>query len=326
MGVDFYSDCASSYVFADPNVDCLALDISLDLPQIIGRQRDKNNPFKNFVYLFYKTKRSDEKKLTLEEFNSAQESRRKNTEILLSGFLKLSPDEQKAYLDKLNSDIETSQYSKDFVSISKLTGKPVYNSLIDIANERAWEVSQKDYQDALSVTKAILGLENSIAGSYYNEDDLILKDFLDNVFYKKNTFQDRMRCYCEFRDQYKDNSRIMEGLLHKVVDPRYHMYYNYFGTKGCSSRKYLESNLHGGLLEEINEGSLKNEVYSRFKVGDRVASFKIKQILGEVYQKFSISRTPKAKDLEDYFKLTPTKITMPDKSLKPGFRLDKISL
>jgi hypothetical protein len=42
MGVDFYSTCASSFVFADPNLKCLALDISMDLPQIVGRQRNKS--------------------------------------------------------------------------------------------------------------------------------------------------------------------------------------------------------------------------------------------------------------------------------------------
>ena len=45
IGSDFHSTCASSYVFADPNIDSLALDISLDLPQIVGRQRNKDNPF-----------------------------------------------------------------------------------------------------------------------------------------------------------------------------------------------------------------------------------------------------------------------------------------
>ena len=52
MGIDLYSDNASTYVFADPNIDCLALDISLDLPQIAGRQRKEINPFKNIINLF----------------------------------------------------------------------------------------------------------------------------------------------------------------------------------------------------------------------------------------------------------------------------------
>ena len=66
IGIDFYSTCASTYVFADPNIESLALDISLDLPQIIGRQRDKSNPFKNDIVLFYKTKRNGENELSEE--------------------------------------------------------------------------------------------------------------------------------------------------------------------------------------------------------------------------------------------------------------------
>ena len=60
IGSDFYSDCASSYVFADPNIKSLALDISLDLPQIVGRQRNRENPFKNNIIIFYRTIRKTE--------------------------------------------------------------------------------------------------------------------------------------------------------------------------------------------------------------------------------------------------------------------------
>ena len=73
MGIDLHSDNASTYVFADPNISCLALDISLDLPQIAGRQRDDNNPFKNTINLFYRIKRKGEVALTYEEFKKSQE-------------------------------------------------------------------------------------------------------------------------------------------------------------------------------------------------------------------------------------------------------------
>ncbi len=38
-GTDFYSDCSSTYIFADSNKENLCLDISIDLPQIVGRCR-----------------------------------------------------------------------------------------------------------------------------------------------------------------------------------------------------------------------------------------------------------------------------------------------
>ena len=40
LGADFYSDKARSFVVSDANIDTLAVDITLDLPQILGRQRE----------------------------------------------------------------------------------------------------------------------------------------------------------------------------------------------------------------------------------------------------------------------------------------------
>lgn len=89
IGADFYSKCASTYIFADPNLKCLALDISLDLPQIAGRQRDRENPFKNNITIFYKTTRGE----NLEDrqaFDRLQKERRDATEVLLSDYNNMS--------------------------------------------------------------------------------------------------------------------------------------------------------------------------------------------------------------------------------------------
>jgi len=37
LGADFYSTCAQSFIFSDSDIECLAVDISQDLPQILGR-------------------------------------------------------------------------------------------------------------------------------------------------------------------------------------------------------------------------------------------------------------------------------------------------
>lgn len=320
MGIDFYSPCAKSFIFADPNVECLALDISLDLPQIIGRQRDKSNPFKNDIVIFYKTKRKGEKDLTQEEFDKLQAQRRESTEILLSGFNKLSTKEQQEYIMKIKDSITVSQYSRDFVSISKNTNSPVYNSLIEIANERAWEVAQKDYQDTLTVTKAIQDA-GFLEEKYQSQEDIIVSDFLDNYFYKTGIFESKMKLYCEFCDQYKDNSEIMATLDHKIDDLKYKGYYTFYGTEGCSAKSYKEVNLLRGWQNSTLDSRLETMVRTQFKVGDRYTMKDIKAILSSLYSQLGISKTAKAKDLENYFKLSKTKITMPDKSLENGFKL-----
>ena len=53
-GSDFYSENSTTYVFSDCNRDNLALDISIDLPQIAGRCRTRENVFRNEIYYYYK--------------------------------------------------------------------------------------------------------------------------------------------------------------------------------------------------------------------------------------------------------------------------------
>ena len=325
MGVDFISDCASSYVFADPNVECLALDISLDLPQIIGRQRNKANPFKNYIALFYKTKRIGEHELTEENFREHENRKKEKTLALLNIFDKVDHLEKEAYLEKLVESIEYSNYKGDFVSISETSGRPVYNKLIEIADERAWDVTRKDYQDTISVTKAIKDLKNleTRVIDYYDEDGLILKRFLDDKFYSSYTFRERMKLYCEFRDKYQDNPVIMEGLLHKITDYRFHQYYNYYGTKGCSARNFQDSELKRGWEDSTKEDMLLFEVYERFSTGDRITKSDIKLELGNIYGKLSLSKTPKATDLAEYFELSKTNVITPEGEKKNGFKLGR---
>lgn len=300
IGADFHSTCASSFVFADPNLKCLALDISLDLPQIVGRQRDKENPFKNNIVVFYKLLRTE----NLEDralFDEKQNQRRESTEAVLSGFNKLSVKEQSEYVLKIRSDIQVSQYSRDFVSISKKTGLPVYNSFIEIANERAWEVSQKDYQDKITVTKSILK-KGYTQEEYRDRDDKIVSDFLDNHFYMTGIFEEKMKMYCEFMDTYKDNIYILDQIIHKV-DPKFKTYYDLYGTSGCRSVRYQEIYLKRKIGDLVLDDKLKSEIINIFPVKTKITKKEIKQKLSDIYKRLGITRTPKASDLGNYLEL-----------------------
>ena len=323
IGSDFYSDCASSYIFADPNIECLALDISLDLPQIVGRQRNRNNPFKNSVIIFYKTKRKNDRNLTLEEFTREQEKRKEATKRLLEGFSKLSSEEQKEYIKKLRDGIEVSKYENDFVSISKNTGKPVYNALIEIANERSWEVAQVDYQDKISVTKALMQLTSNIS-EYQSDIEKEVQDFLDNKFYKTGIFKIKMKLYCEFMDKHRGNKEVSDILYFKIKDPRYRKYYNFYGTSRCRSFKYEEDQLESHMLNVSKESELHSVIHNKFKIGDRLGKKEIKQILQSIYRDLGIVSTAKATDLKNYFKLSRTCITLPDKTVKEGYLLKSL--
>ena len=323
IGSDFYSNCASSYVFADPNIKSLALDISLDLPQIVGRQRSRENPFKNNIVIFYKTKRKTDKDLTEEEFDKTQEERRNSTEKLLNGFNKLSLGEQKEYIQKLKADIEISRYERDFVSISKKTGKPVYNSFIEISQERGWEISQKEYQDKISVTKSLESLTSNLS-EYQSDLEKEVQEFLDTKFYSTGLFHEKMRLYCEFMDKYSGDKEVSDMIYFKIKNSDFRKYYNFYGTSGCSAKKYIKKLLEEGMMDVSKESELSSAIFNKFKAGDRFTKKDVKQILQDIYRDLGITSKAKATDLGRYFKLTRTCITLPDKTVENGFKLETL--
>ena len=307
IGSDFYSDNASSYVFADPNIKSLALDISLDLPQIVGRQRNRENPFKNNIIIFYRTIRKTEVE-SRENFDKIQEDRRNETQKLLDFYEKGTPEEQKAYVQKLKDSIEVSKYERDFVSISKKTGEPVYNSFIDIANERSWEVSQKDYQDKISVTKSLESLTSNIS-EYQSDLEKEVQDFLDNKFYSTGIFREKMKMYCEFMDKYQGNKEVSDIIYYKIKNSDFRKYYNFYGTSGCSAKKYQKENLELGMVDISKESELSFAVYQKFQINSKYTLKEIKSVLQDIYRDLGITSKAKATDLDKYFSLTKIKFS-----------------
>ena len=308
IGSDFYSDCASSYVFADPNIKSLALDISLDLPQIVGRQRNRENPFKNNIVIFYRTVRKTEME-SYDLFLEKQNQRKEETKKLLDFYKKGTPEEQQAYIKKLKSDIEVSKYSDDFVSISKKTGKPVYNSFIEISQERGWEVSQKDYQDKISVTKSLESLTSNIS-EYRSKIEKEVNNFLLYDFNTTGIFEKRMKAYCSFMDYLGRNKEEASDIFYyKTKDPRFQKYYNFYGTKGCKAKEFREKNLEQGMIDISKSDELFSAIHNKFKVGEKYLKKDIKPILQDIYRDLGITTSkPKTTDLGKYFNLTRIRI------------------
>ena len=73
VGADFYSTNAYSYIFANPKVSSMTIDVSVDLQQIIGRQRLEENPFRNSATLYYNTRKLKGNERGFGEINQGEE-------------------------------------------------------------------------------------------------------------------------------------------------------------------------------------------------------------------------------------------------------------
>ena len=136
-----------------------------------------------------------------------------------------------------------------------------------------------------------------------------VQDFLDNKFYKTGLFHEKMKMYCEFMDKHQGNKEVSDMIYYKIKNSDFRKYYNFYGTKGCSAKKYQKENLELGMIDVSKGEELTSVIHKKFQVNSRYTLKSIKQTLQDIYRDLGITSKPKATDLGKYFNLSPVSIT-----------------
>ena len=299
LGADFYSTNARSVILSDANIDCLAVDITLDLPQILGRQRLLSNPWKNRAELYFKTSLKSE---TPESFVKKVQEKRGKTESLLSIYKKGDNFEKHNLAETYQKMAKAFNYKDDYVAVNTRGGKdlfPVFNDLVMISEFRAYEILQIDNIDRFTVFNALREEGNS----FTDEVENFLRKF-EEVPY----FTDKMRLLCESSFIGRDLDDILN-----CVPMIFKNYYITLGPDKIRNLQYKNSVLSAE-YERIknnqqNSSNLEELIYSVFQVGGKYLKSDIKNMLSDIYNKSEIKLTAKATDLEKYFEVRAGKIT-----------------
>lgn len=318
LGADFYSTNAQSIVFSDASIDCLAVDISLDLPQILGRQRLDENPWKNELTLYYKTNMNIK---SSQEFSDYISNKIKKSHSLLNAFNLVNennPEDSYNLAETYLYTARAKKYKDDYVAVNQHGGSsliPVFNNLVMVSELRSFEIQQIDYADRFSVLSALEEKDSIV------EDDPRINKFI-SIFNKITVFTDKLKYLCEFIEGNKD----IEELILKNSSVDISNYYNTFGPDICkkySYRKYLLDEEYNRLKMSKNKEFL-DEVYSEFSVDQKYTCNFIKEILQNLYNKFNISKVAKSTDIKDYFEVERTKISNKETGKRDeGFKLIK---
>ena len=322
LGADFYSKCARSFIFSDANIDSLAVDISEDLPQILGRQRLDENPWKNAATFYYRTT-ANYRNMNKEDFDKIIERKKKKTINLLDVFKDVKTNSQKYDLaDAYQKLAKSYNYKDDYVAVNVIHNgkdtilKPVWNNLVLVNEIRAFRIQQIDYRDRFSVfSKAT---ENSI--SINNDISEEVKQFF-SIYESYTTMYDKLKllCECEFEHD------TMEIILAQIPDSdEVKSYYLTLGSKRLKELSYRSTKIKKELgIVMFNPLVLENEIYFAFKEGDKYSLSSIKNMLTNIYNVISYKKTPKATDLEDYFEVKKCKIPISDGKRENGYELIK---
>ena len=296
LGADFYSDNARSFIISDANIDTLAVDITLDLPQILGRQRLRENPWKDEAILFFKSITTGNKQAK-EVFDKKLAKKEKTSENLLSVFQKGNNEEKGdlsvAYM-KLS---KTFNYKDDFVAVNRIKVgdktilTPVFNNLVKVSELRAYEIQQVDYSDRFTVFNEL--------GKVGGVDDVEeLEKFFKEYKEQKNRIY-KLKYLCEYCERVGNTS-----ILQHIEEKRFSDYINVLGLDRCKAEWYNTYLLDKRLsVMSFDKEKIKGELSNVFEVGKSYTKADIKGRLSDIYKKLGYKASPKATDLGEYFEM-----------------------
>ena len=302
LGADFYSECARSFIFSDSNSDCLAVDIAEDLPQILGRQRLKENPWKNTANFYYRVT-ADYKEMKPEDFQNIVESKKKSTENLLLAY-NTTLDSVKFDLAKTYQYVaKSANYKDNYIAVNKVinsqTGdiilKPVVNQLVLVNEIRAFQIQQVDYKDRFSVFSSIR--------SNLTKDDIVNRDvtrFLC-IYETLTTIYDKLKLLCE----YPVSKEAIQIVLDQIADSdEVKSYYLALGSQRLRALSYSVTKIKRELgIVTFSSELLNNTIALNFNPGEKYTLANLKVKLGNLYNSINYDATPKANDILEYFEV-----------------------
>ncbi len=316
-GTDFYSDCSSTYIFADSNKENLCLDISIDLPQIVGRCRTESNPFRREIYYYYKT--SSETNQDIKKVQTIVQDRVDRTNKLVEGYKAIT---NKDMLEKLIAAQKVEKYRKDYLDVEvhqDLTASAVFNKLAYLADMRAIEIKAMQYKTTYSVYVYLernrgyqvidqQGMTNDELARFYTE------------FMADGDFVRRMKLFVEFLASNPEEKEKVEAVAEIPI--AYKNYYNIIGADRIRALNYQRSYLERELKNIKSIDNIKEVVTVAFTSGSFYTNHEVKAKLQTIYDSLGLKKKAKATDIETYINTAQrTRISDANGNRQKGYRI-----
>lgn len=249
QGCNLFTNNGLIIVVSDANRESMVTDLTSDLVQIAGRIRDNkefHNCFRHMLIHIYSTK-SDI--MNDSEFENMMNDKKKEANILISGSSKLSEEESKVMLERLN-------LTNDVVSISN--NRLVYSELKE-NYFRYWQELRKSYKDGIS-----------ISGSYDKRFKISKQSYLSEFEFKLSkrmvvSYQQLVRDYYESFDS-----------EYELEYPEFKEYKNYLTLSNLNTLRFNKEKA----LKEIAKKKELIAKMAKLEVGKFYTKAEIKEITG----------------------------------------------
>jgi len=314
-GTDFYSDSSTSYVFADCHWDNLALDISIDLPQIAGRCRSKNNPFRKEIFYYYKHKNSDlEEQMDL---NAALQHYADKRADSIQQVKELANVTHPGHRDRILQSQEKDQYRKNYVdAIDNPDGtwSAVCNELAYVADVRAAEIKANQYQSTYQMLSFMK--DNGFVPINKNAEVETLFNQFVSEFNKDRNFERRLELMVCAIVNYPCLEELIEEC--SFIEYKYKEYYHELGPDRIKACAYIEANLKRE-LENVRRASMINIQLEPDVVYSNAA---VKKMIQDEYDRLGMNAKAKATEITKYVPgVIPARYTDENGKKQNGYKL-----
>lgn len=311
-GLDMYSDNSSTIVFVNGHKEWETHDISIDLPQIMARQRLESNPFRRDAIVYSKTK---EKPKTKEEIGEEIQGLYNYSKAIIGYYQKL-PDVMKyEYAQTLRNVRQDERYKRHFLDVIDLGRdgfKLEINQLVIMARFNLWEMQNYYYSNPIKLVK---GIDSSMKNNYSQKPEKL--KYFEQAFYWKKGWQDQLRMYSVFSNEYPEFQNDLRA--NPYIPFEFHAYFDVIDPERLAELDYRQKLVE----EEFNFIGYTPKIIElcrrSFKSGQFYTNKEVKMKLTEIYLMLGMNRTASAVDIGRYLDVESRKQKNEDGSRNNGF-------
>lgn len=307
MGVDFYSESASTFVISNCKKINTAVDIATELCQIAGRQRLDINPFRKFIFFIYNTTREEADEA---EFNRVIKSKVDFSELTIAQYQTLPPELKDLQRKNLLNISKTIGNETFYLSYNEAEDSFVYNKLAELSDRLSFEVQNHTYRNGLMVRKELIATDKFNLAE--NQAYEAFSEYLRGEI-QRTSFREKMKDYLTYKESDNRWVRLLSLRLSEE-DERLRSYYDLLGADRIRALSCDEANLKKEVAAISKEGSIEHSLKQQLHTGQRISKADMKGLIQQVYNSQGVKKTAKATDITKFgFDTKEVKIKIRDK-------------
>ena len=299
-GADYHSKTGICFVVSSASNLHTQASIDTDLPQIAGRIRTPENPFRyNLVHIFNTTYKDLRLYMTYEQMKAKTDEALHTAQETVKVFNETKNKKVKDHLrDNIKHDLNSL-----YIKYDKQRDEFCVNDILPKLELYNFKVNQIVYRTGVSIRKDYE--ENNIDAQYHFEPvDETEETELPVV--KKIDFKEAFLKYAKIMSENPHSPAIM---LLEQQQPLIRQAYDMLGVDRVSNLRYIKKSVDAALSclddDKTKDQKLAQLMVKLIPTATTITVANVLDKMSQAYSEIGISRQPKSKDLHQWFDCSP---------------------